>query len=107
MVDEDGDGRGGEGVAGLVGRLDAQVVGAVGDGVRSAAVFQLAAVAVHVPAPAGLRWKTTVSTPEPPTSAESLVRLDRRHADLGARGGGRDRAGRGRVVDADRDRRRR
>ena len=38
-------------------------------------MFQLAAVAVHVFAPAGLRSKTIVSTPEPPTSAESLVRL--------------------------------
>ena len=36
-------------------------------------MFQLAAVAVHVPAPAGLRSKTIVATPEPPASAESLV----------------------------------
>ena len=38
-------------------------------------MFQLAAVAVQVFAPAGLRWKTIVSTPEPPASAELLVRL--------------------------------
>ena len=38
-------------------------------------MFQLAGVAVHVPAPAGLRSKTTVATPEPPASAELLVRL--------------------------------
>ncbi len=35
-------------------------------------MFQLAAVAAQVPAPAGLRSKVTVATPEPP-SAESLV----------------------------------
>ena len=35
-------------------------------------MFQLAAWLVHVPAPAGERWKTTVATPEP-VSAESLA----------------------------------
>ena len=39
-----------------------------------AVVFQLAAWFVQVPAPAGERWKVTVSTPEPPASAELLVR---------------------------------
>ena len=38
-----------------------------------AVVFQLAAWFVHVPAPAGERWNWTVSTPEPPASAELLV----------------------------------
>ena len=37
-------------------------------------VFQLAAWFVQVPAPAGERWKVMVSTPEPPVSAELLVR---------------------------------
>ena len=37
-------------------------------------VFQLAAWFVQVPAPIGERWKVTVSTPEPPVSAELLVR---------------------------------
>ena len=36
-------------------------------------VFQLGAWFVQVPAPAGERWKVTVSTPEPPASAELLV----------------------------------
>ena len=36
-------------------------------------VFQLAAWFVQVPAPAGERWKVTVSTPEPPRSAELLA----------------------------------
>ena len=36
-------------------------------------MFQLAAVADHVPAPAGLRSNTTEATPEPPASAELLV----------------------------------
>ena len=39
-----------------------------------AVVSQLAAWFVQVPAPAGERWKVTVSTPEPPGSAELLVR---------------------------------
>ncbi len=37
-------------------------------------VFQLAAWFVQVPAPAGERWNWTVATPEPPASAELLVR---------------------------------
>ena len=37
-------------------------------------VFQLAAWFVQVPAPIGERWNWTVATPEPPASAELLVR---------------------------------
>ena len=37
-------------------------------------MFQLAAWFVHVPAPAGERWNWAAATPEPPASAESLVR---------------------------------
>ena len=68
VVDADGDRGGGEGVAGVVGGDDAEVVLAVG---RQRGV-QLAAWFVQVPAPAGERWNWTVATPEP-ASAELLV----------------------------------
>ena len=64
-----------------------------------AVVFQSAAWFVQVPAPIGERWNWTVATPEPPASAELLVRRDRA-ADVGGVGRSGDGAGRVGVVDA-------
>ena len=105
VVDEHGDGGRGEDVAGVVGRRHAQVVLAVGDGVRAGCrVPASPALAVHVPAPAGAALEDDRVDARAAASAELLVSETGAHADLGAVRGGGDRAGRERVVDADGDR---